>query len=216
LPPAKPERIDRQLCQYDQKGRMPSMGKTVEYQGYTIQSSPEYDTNWKKWRFRVFIAVDDLRGVQTGEFSADVLYRTEQEADLHGIIFGQRLIDGKLEGRSVADLKRTDRRVTPRLRVQFQTLFLDSTQMKGIGRMLEVSMGGCRMESLVTVEPGMSLELRILHEPDIEWPLKIDTASVQWVSGQTFGLAFVRIPETERQRLGQIISGLQEGGPTTD
>ena len=136
------------------------MGKTVEYQGYTIQSSPEYDTNWKKWRFRVFIAVDDHRGIQTGEFSADVLYRTEQEADLHGIIFGQRLIDGHVPDQPLLDLKPVERRVMPRLRVQFQTLFLDSTQMKGIGRMLEVSMGGCRMESLVTVEPGMSLELQ--------------------------------------------------------
>ena len=66
------------------------------------------------------------------------------------------------------------------------------------------------MESLVTVEPGISLELRTLHEPDNEWPLKIDMASVQWVSGQTFGLAFSRITDTEHLRLGQVVSDLME------
>ena len=56
----------------------------------------------------------------------------------------------------------------------------------------------------------MSLELRI-YAPDIEWPLMIDAASVQWVSGQTFGLAFSRMTDTEHQRLGQVVSDLMEG-----
>jgi hypothetical protein len=36
----------------------------------------------------------------------------------------------------------------------------------------------------------------------------IEAASVQWVSGQTFGLAFFRIKETELHRLGQVIADL--------
>ena len=75
--------------------------------------------------------------------------------------------------------------------------------------MLDLSTGGCRIESPVTVEPGVSLELRI-YAPDIEWPLMIEAASVQWVSGQIFGLAFFQIKETEQQRLGQVISDLME------
>src|SRR5207248_3300007 len=55
------------------KGRMTLMGKSMEYQGYTIQSTPYYETERK-----------------------------------------QCLIDAKLIGRSVADMKTTDRRVTPR------------------------------------------------------------------------------------------------------
>jgi hypothetical protein len=42
--------------------------------------------------------------------------------------------------------------------------------------MLDLSSGGCRIESPVTVEPGVSLELRI-YAPDIEWPLMIEAAS---------------------------------------
>ena len=95
----------------------------------------------------------------------------------------------------------------PRLRVQFRTTFSTSSKLEGSGIILDLSMGGCRIESPVTVEPGVSLELRI-SAPDIEWPLMIEAASVQWVSGQTFGLAFFRITETEQQRLKQVISNL--------
>jgi len=192
------------------------MEKTVQYQGYTIQSTPQYEARWEKWQLRIFISVEDHQGIRSREFSSEVLYRTEQEADIHGITFGQRLIDGKVEGRSVADMKTRDRRVTPRLRVQFHTMFSDSTKLEAIGIMLDVSMGGCRIESPVSVEPGMSLELRIFYAPDIEWPLKIEASSVQWVSGQTFGLAFIWLKEGERQRLEQLIKRLMEREPTAD
>ncbi len=77
--------------------------------------------------------------------------------------------------------------------------------------MLDLSSGGCRVESPIPVEPGLVLELRI-YAPDVEWPLMIEAAHVQWVSGRTFGLAFFRITETEQQRLGQMIDHLLEGG----
>ena len=146
------------------------------------------------------------------------MYATEQEADTHGIAFGQRLIDGKVEGQSVMDMKAVDSQATPLLRVQFHTTFLDSTKVEGTALLLDLSMGGGRLESQVTVEPGLSLELRI-YVTDLEWPLLIEAASVQWVSDQIFRLAFVRITDTEHQRLGQVIRDLMVGavsrGPTT-
>jgi len=48
--------------------------------------------------------------------------------------------------------------------------------------MHDLSSGGCRIESPLPVAPGFSLELRI-HVPDLEWPIMIEAASVQWVSG---------------------------------
>jgi len=194
------------------------MGKTVEYQGYKIQSAPYPLANGETWRLRIFIALEDHRGVRTREFSSDVVYATEQEADTHGIAFGQRLIDGKVEGQSVMDMKAVDSQATPLLRVQFHTTFSDSTKVEGTGLLLDLSMGGGRLESQVTVEPGVSLELRI-YVPDLEWPLLIEAAKVQWVSGQIFRLAFIRITDTEHQRLGQVIRDLMVGavsrGPTT-
>jgi hypothetical protein len=188
---------------------MNPMAKTVEYEGYNIHSAPHHPVDSERWQLRIFISVEDHRGVRTREFSADVLYATEQEADIHGTTFGQRLIDGKVEGQSVMDLKTTDRRATPRLRVQFRTTFSASSKLEGTGTMLDLSTGGCRIDSPVTVEQGLSLELRI-YAPDVEWPLMVEAASVQWVSGQTFGLAFFRITETEQQRLGEVIRDLME------
>ena len=185
------------------------MGKTLEYQGYTIQSSSHHQEDGEKWQLRIFVSVDNLRGVKTREFAFDVLYATEQKADIHGIAFGQRLIDGKIDGQSVMDMKTIDRRATPRLRVQFRTTFSSSTSKEGMGVMLDLSSGGCRVESPVPVEPGLLLELRI-YAPNVEWPLMIDAASVQWVSGQAFGLAFFRITEPEQQRLGQVIEDLTD------
>jgi hypothetical protein len=185
------------------------MAKTVEYEGYTIHSTPQYQTDSEQWRLRIFISFKDHRGVQTREFSSEVLYATEQEADIHGATFGQRLIDGKVEGQSVMDMRTEDRRAMPRLRVQFRTTFSASSTLEGTGIVQDLSTGGCRIESPVTVEPGASLELRI-YAPDEDWPLMIDAASVQWVSGQTFGLAFFRLTDAERQRLGQVLRDLME------
>ena len=193
------------------------MAKTAEYQGYTIQSAPQYDKYLEKWRLRIRISMKDHQGFRLHEFSSRVMYKTEQEADIQGITFGQRLIDGEVEGCSVADMKTTDRRAMSRLRVIFPAMFTfsASTKLEGIGLMLDLSMGGCRIESPVTVEPGMSLELRI-YAPDIDWPLMIESASVQWVSGQTFGVGFFRITEGEQQRLGQVISDLMENESPID
>ena len=189
------------------KGSIKPMAKTVEYQGYTIQSAPHHPADGDKWLLRIFISFEDHRGVQTGEFSADVRYATEQDADIHGIAYGQRLIEGKVAGRSVKDMKMPERRATPRFLVQFRTTLSATTKLEGTGVMLDLSTGGCRIESPVILEPGVSLKLSI-SVPDVDWPLMIEAASVQWVSGQIFGLAFFQIRDTEHQRLEQVISGL--------
>src|SRR6185295_14257805 len=58
------------------KGRMKLMGKTMEYQGYTIQSTPYYETEWKKWRLRIVVSAEDFPDVQPREFSFEILYAT--------------------------------------------------------------------------------------------------------------------------------------------
>ena len=185
------------------------MGKTVSYEGYTIQSFPTCLADGEKWRLRILISFEQHGRVTTREFSADVLYATEQEADIHGITFGQRLIDGKVEGQSVMDMKTEDRRATPRFRVQFRTTVSGPTQTEGTGIMLDLSTGGCRLESPLTLEPGLALELRV-YVPGLEWPLMIDGANVQWLSGPIVGLAFFRISPTEQQRLDEVITDLRE------
>ena len=184
------------------------MGKTIQYEGYTIQSSPRCRAGGEKWQLCIVIAFEQPSGVNTREFSADGLYATEQEADIHGITFGERLIDGKMEGQSVMDMKTEDRRATPRFIVQFRTAISGPAQLEGRGLLLDLSAGGCRLESPLTLELGVALELRI-YVSGLEWPLMIDGAHVQWVSGQIVGLAFFRISQPEQQRLDQVITNLR-------
>ena len=83
--------------------------------------------------------MEDARGIRTRQFSTDGVYATQQEAEVHGVAFGQRIIDGKVEGRSVVDMKTSNRRATPRLRVQFRTAFSVSSTLQGVGVLLDRS-----------------------------------------------------------------------------
>lgn len=89
--------------------------------------------------------------------------------------------------------------------MQFRTTVSGPTEPEETGLILDLSRGGCRLESPLLMLPGLSLELRI-YVPGLEWPLMIDGADVQWVSERTVGLAFVRIREAEQQRLDEVLT----------
>ena len=88
------------------------MARTITHEGYTIQSA-SHETDGDKWRLHIRISQQDHQGVRTSEFPAQVLCASEQEADIHGIAFGQRIIDGKVKGMSVMDLKPEERGAAP-------------------------------------------------------------------------------------------------------
>lgn len=148
------------------------------------------------------------------EFSSAVSYATEQEADIHGIAFGQHLIDGKVEGRSVAGMKIENGGAFDASVCNFPPWYqiIRSTMEKAS---CSISLGGYRLESPWIMAPGITMELRV-QVPGSEWPLVIDGTHVQWVTGQLVGLAFVRMTETEHQRLGLVISKLMEDESTAD
>ncbi|MBK9306303.1 MAG: PilZ domain-containing protein [Nitrospira sp.] len=97
-----------------------------------------------------------------------------------------------------------DQRTEPRVRVRFPTMMTGSVESEGTGMLLDLSQNGCRLESPLLMLPGLSLELRIAA-PGLEWALMIDGADVQWVDESTAGLVFVRVRETERQRLSELV-----------
>lgn len=187
------------------------MSNRVLYEGYVIQSSLRYLSEWKQWQLCIFISFQQHGAMKPREFSSEVLYPTEQEADIHGIAFGQQLIDGKVEGRSVTDMKVEKRHAIRRFPVQFRTTILDHTKHDGSGLMRDLSLGGCQLESQWRMTPGTILTLRA-QVPGLESSLVIDGAHVKWVRGQYVGLAFVRIRKTEQQRLERVIADLRIRG----
>ena len=114
----------------------------------------------------------------------------------------------QLSGNAILD-ETSDRRTVPRFRVQFRTLVsVNGRAIETRGSILDLSLGGCRVEAPLVVEPSILLELRI-YIPGLDWPLMVDGAVVQWVKGHTFGLRFLRLRQTEQGRLAEVISWLE-------
>jgi hypothetical protein len=54
-----------------------------------------------QWTLAIVISWERDEGVTSRPFTAENTYPTEVDADLHGIAYGQRIIDGKIPGCSV-------------------------------------------------------------------------------------------------------------------
>ena len=109
------------------------------------------------------------------------------------------------------DMTMENRRATPRVHAQFRTAISSHTKTKWMGRMLDLSKGGCRLESSLTMERGQWFELEV-YVPDLECPLTIESAHVQWANWPVVGLVFFRIQQTEQQRLDTVIADLRVHG----
>ena len=104
----------------------------------------------------------------------------------------------------------SDRRITPRFRVQFRTFLTDQSNLtEHMGTILDLSVVGCRVESLVPVQQSAVLELRI-YVPDLDWPLMIDEAVVQWTNGRSFGVYFAKMRLGVQDRLTWVLARLAE------
>ena len=101
-----------------------------------------------------------------------------------------------------------ERRVQPRFTTQFRST-LSGQEEEGQGRTLDISSGGCKIESDMKVAKGATFECR-LHIPGFDWPLRIDGATVRWVAGNTFGIEFTRISNEELSKLNTVLSDLED------
>ena len=99
-----------------------------------------------------------------------------------------------------------EKRRQPRFTAQFRSTF-SGGQREGQGKTLDLSNGGCRIETDQAVVAGATFECRI-YAPGLSWPLRIEEAQVRWVKGKTFGVQFTSIHPQERVRLKQVIADL--------
>jgi len=110
--------------------------------------------------------------------------------------------------RMIKDELPIEKRQQPRFTSQFRSI-ISGGQGEGQGRTLDLSTGGCMIETDLPVGVGTSLECRI-YVPGLDWPLRIDKAQVRWVKGNTFGIQFTKIQPDEEIKLKQVIAGLDE------
>jgi len=74
----------------------------VVYLGHTIKSAPLQQFKTDRWKVEISIFWTRDGVTTMRSFSADGAYSTEAEADLHGIAFGERIIEGKVSGLTLA------------------------------------------------------------------------------------------------------------------
>lgn len=119
--------------------------------------------------------------------------------------------DSAVAEKSARPASSDERRIQPRFTTQFRSTF-SGNRDEGNGKTLDLSLGGCKIESDTPVQQGGRFECR-LHIPDLDWPIMIDEAAVRWVEGNTFGLAFTRVRPDEQAKIRALISKLEQKRP---
>ncbi|MBX3325183.1 MAG: PilZ domain-containing protein [Nitrospira sp.] len=119
--------------------------------------------------------------------------------------------------------KRFVHRIYSRFLVHFPMMYLGQT-VTGQGIVLDLSLVGCQALSNTPVSESTPLSVR-LALPSYQEPLVIERATVKWVKGLEFGIAFEHHDERERVRLREVLdellasrrySGLTTAAPHTD
>ena len=74
----------------------------------------------------------------------------------------------------------------------------------GNGRVLDLSVPGCLLETGLHLKVGQSLRLRLTYAG---WkPLTVSLAIVRWVNGRQAGIEFIRMPEEDQAALRWQVS----------
>jgi hypothetical protein len=74
------------------------VGRQVQYKDRVIKSNPESLVDSGQWKLRIAICWKSNGLLNMQPFSGPTVYNSEEEADIHGIAYGQRIIDEKVHG----------------------------------------------------------------------------------------------------------------------
>ena len=113
-----------------------------------------------------------------------------------------------LTAKKKRDREQAELRQQARYRVEFPVSC--TGDYVATGTLYNLGLGGCKIMSSVhaTVEIGAILKLE-LHPPKIA-PIHVHAATVRWTMENDFGVDFLGMQESERDRLTQLIEQLAE------
>lgn len=80
--------------------------------------------------------------------------------------------------------------------------------LDGKGQLLNLSSGGCCLRADQRLKQSPYLRL-LLHAPNESSPIKVELAIVRWISGDEFGLEFIRIHADHQRRLRHLLDLLE-------
>ncbi len=94
-----------------------------------------------------------------------------------------------------------------RIRVQFPVGIVGDL-LDGKGQLVNLSPGGCRIKGDQSLKDSAYLRL-MLYAPNDPTPIKIELAIIRWVSGDEFGIEFIRVHSDHQSRLRQLLKFLE-------
>jgi hypothetical protein len=103
-----------------------------------------------------------------------------------------------------------DLRRHQRFPVHFHSLLSGPKLSESVGTIVNLSEGGCCVETDSRVYTGIQLALR-LHVPEEETPIRIDQAAVRWNRGREIGVGFITVAPPHKERLEQLLERLKRG-----
>lgn len=96
-----------------------------------------------------------------------------------------------------------------RFPVHFHTVFSGPQLGESVGTIVNLSEGGCRIQSDSQVYTGIQLALG-LHLPGEDSPISIEKAAVRWNREGEMGVGFVTVAHPQQERLNHLITRLKK------
>ncbi|GAB1722051.1 MAG: hypothetical protein GDA65_11390 [Nitrospira sp. CR1.1] len=91
------------------------------------------------------------------------------------------------------------------MKVHYQVSLSAESAMSGEGRLLDLSVEGCRMEGAHHLPINTYLSLRLTISPK-EAPVLIDLAAVRWTRGTVCGIHFLFLRPSQTARLQTFLA----------
>jgi hypothetical protein len=96
----------------------------------------------------------------------------------------------------------------PRFSVSLSSTLVHKDQFRHAGFVRNLSIKGCRVESVIRPFTGMQLTVQ-LHIPGEAIPILISNAAVRWSGSSGIGLEFLTVAPPHQDRLDCMIQQLQ-------
>ena len=94
-------------------------------------------------------------------------------------------------------------RYSQRIEIECAAMFAGDRAI-GEGRVLDLSLPGCLLESSEKIFEGEYVQLR-LFLPDTQTPLQVSLAAARWVDGTRAGLEFICTTQDQQRRLEHFV-----------
>ncbi len=95
----------------------------------------------------------------------------------------------------------------PRFPVTIPSTLIQKDKLRYNASLKDLSIKGCRVESIIRPFTGMQLEL-LLQLPSETTPITISNATVRWTGFHGIGVEFLTVAPTHQERLNRIVEEL--------